>query len=52
MFSLNKSIGKKVDNKVYYENEIYPRQKTTLREKFKQQAYHEKYYFKLWSRRC
>lgn len=38
------SIGRKKDNKVYYENELFPGQKNTLREKFKNEAYKENYY--------
>ena len=38
------STGRKKDSKVYYENELFPGQRTTLREKFKREASKEVYY--------
>lgn len=38
------STGRKKDSKVFYENELFPGQRTTLREKFKREASKEVYY--------
>ena len=40
----HESTGRRNDSKVYYDNELFPGQKDTLREKFKKQAYKETHY--------